>query len=51
LPPCTNYTGGMVLAEICKQLPRGSVACFCVLHPDLQNIGPDPDLASALSGK
>ena len=45
LPPCTNYTGGMVLAEICKQLPRGSVACFCVLNPDLQNIEPDPDLA------
>ena len=45
VPPCTNYTAGIVLAQIIKQLPSGSVACFCVLNPDLQNIEPDPELA------
>jgi glycosyltransferase involved in cell wall biosynthesis len=44
VPPCTNYTAGMVLAQIIKVLPTGSVACFCVLNPDLQNIESDPEL-------
>src|SRR4051795_11847613 len=45
VPPCTNYTAGMVLAQIIKVLPKGSVACFCVLNPDLQNIDFDPELS------
>ncbi len=44
VPPCTNYTAGMVLGQIVKVLPKGSVSCFCVLNPDLQNIEHDPEL-------
>ncbi|MGY6156164.1 TylF/MycF/NovP-related O-methyltransferase [Paraburkholderia graminis] len=44
VPPCTNYTAGMVLGQIVKVLPKGSVSCFCVLNPDLQNIERDPEL-------
>jgi glycosyltransferase involved in cell wall biosynthesis len=35
----------MVLAQAIKILPKGCVACFCVLNPELQNIEPDPELA------
>jgi hypothetical protein len=45
VPPCANYTAGMVLGQIVKVLPTGSVVCFCVLNPDLQNIEPDLELA------
>ncbi|SKC94042.1 TylF/MycF/NovP-related O-methyltransferase [Paraburkholderia hospita] len=45
VPPCTNYTAGMVLGQIVKVLPKGSVSCFCVLNPDLQNIERDPELS------
>lgn len=45
VPPSTNFSGGLVLAQACKLLPRGSIACFCVLNPDLQRIDLDPELA------
>jgi glycosyltransferase involved in cell wall biosynthesis len=45
VPPCTNYTAGIVLGQIIKVLPKGSVSTFCVLNPDLQNIEADPELA------
>jgi glycosyltransferase involved in cell wall biosynthesis len=31
IPPCTNYTGGIVLDQLCRLLPHGSIVCFCVL--------------------
>ena len=45
IPPSTNYTAGLVLAQACKTMPRGSVACFSIVNPELQNIRLDPDLA------
>lgn len=39
IPPCRNFTGGLVQSQLCSFLPEGSVACFTVLNPDL-----DPEL-------
>jgi glycosyltransferase involved in cell wall biosynthesis len=36
LPPCKNYTAGLVLDQLCRFLPRGSIACFCVSAPELE---------------
>ena len=33
IPPSEDYTAGLVLAQMCRLLPRGSVACFLVLNP------------------
>ncbi|HWI55213.1 MAG TPA: glycosyl transferase [Desulfobacteria bacterium] len=35
MPPCKNYTAGLVLDQLCRFLPRGSVACFAVVNPHL----------------
>lgn len=44
MPPCKNFTAGLVLAQLVKFLPKDSVACYCPLHPHL---APelDPELA------
>jgi glycosyltransferase involved in cell wall biosynthesis len=36
IPPCQNFTGGLVLAQLCRFLPRGSLACFTILNPHLK---------------
>ena len=33
MPPCTNYTAGLVLDQLCSFLPEGSLGCFSLLHP------------------
>jgi len=33
MPPCTNYTAGLVLDQLCSFLPEGSLGCFSVIHP------------------
>lgn len=43
IPPCSNYTGGVVLADECRLLDEGSVAAFVVLNPHLR-----PEPASGL---
>src|SRR5258706_1302327 len=40
VPPSTNYTGGLMLDQLVRFLPQGSVACFSVLdrrvvHPQV----------------
>lgn len=45
IPPSTNYTAGLVLAQACKVMPHGSIACFSIVNPELQSITLDPDLA------
>jgi hypothetical protein len=39
IPPCRNLTAGLALAQLCRFLPRGSLACFTILnrhlHPEL----------------
>ncbi len=36
MPPCKNYTAGLVLDQLCRFLPQGSVACFAVVNPYLK---------------
>jgi glycosyltransferase involved in cell wall biosynthesis len=45
IPPSTNYTAGLVLAQACRSMPHGSIVCFSIVNPELQNIELDPDLA------
>ena len=35
IPPCTNYTAGLVLDQLCRFMPRGSVAVANVRNPEL----------------
>jgi glycosyltransferase involved in cell wall biosynthesis len=44
IPPCSNYTGGWVIAEQCRLLPPGSLCAFIVLNPQLQPLL-SPDLS------
>ncbi len=44
MPPCKNFTAGLVLDQLCRFLPRGSIACFCVGLPELNaRVSPDLD--------
>jgi hypothetical protein len=36
IPPCKNLTAGLVLAQLCRFLPRGSLVCFTILNRHLQ---------------
>jgi hypothetical protein len=36
IPPCENFTAGQVLAQLCRFLPPGSLACFTILNPHLK---------------
>jgi hypothetical protein len=38
IPPSNNYTGGIVLDQLCKFLPEGSISCFLVKEPSLDPI-------------
>jgi glycosyltransferase involved in cell wall biosynthesis len=33
MPPCKNYTGGLVLDQLCSFLPKDSAACFAIVYP------------------
>lgn len=44
IPPCTNYTGGLVVAQQCRFLPPERLCAFVVLNP-LLTAHPAPDLA------
>lgn len=39
IPPCRNFTAGLVLDQLCSFLPEGSVSCFTVLNREL-----DPEI-------
>ena len=42
IPPCKNFPAGLVLDQLCRFLPRGSIACFVVLDQALSaRISPD----------
>ena len=43
IPPCKNYTAGLVLDQLCRFLPPGSISCFCVAVREL-NASLSPDL-------
>ncbi|WP_407357234.1 glycosyltransferase [Methanolobus sp. WCC5] len=35
VPPCQNLTAGLILDQLCRFLPKGSIACFAVVNPSL----------------
>ncbi len=39
IPPCRNFTAGLVLDQLCSFLPEGSICCFTVLNREL-----DPEI-------
>lgn len=42
IPPCKDFTAGLVLDQLCRFLPRGSIACFVMLDPHLEaRLSPD----------
>lgn len=43
IPPCKNLTSGLVLDQLCRFLPRGHIACFAVVNPDI-NVSVASDL-------
>lgn len=36
VPPCSNYSGGLVLEQLCRFLPKGSLVCFALMDPKLE---------------
>ena len=45
IPPCSNYTAGLVTAQLCRHLPAGALSIFCV-----QNRGLKPEYCADLAG-
>jgi hypothetical protein len=45
VPPCREYTGGLVLTRLCSFLPEGSIACMCVQSHQLTHIKMTPELS------
>src|ERR1700722_5912356 len=35
IPPCKDFTAGLVLDQLCKFLPRDALCCFAVVNPFL----------------
>ena len=35
IPPSTNYSGGIHLAQLCRHLPEGALDIFAILNPNL----------------
>jgi hypothetical protein len=44
IPPSSNLTAGIVTAQMCRFIPAGELAVFCVQNPHLRPM-PYPDLA------
>lgn len=44
IPPCKNYTAGLVLDQLVRFLPKGSVSCFAVVNKDISDARLTPDL-------
>ncbi len=44
IPPCLGLTAGLILDQLCRFLPKGSIACFIVENPSLdERVSPDLD--------
>ncbi|MCL5407123.1 MAG: glycosyl transferase [Patescibacteria group bacterium] len=41
VPPCSNYSGGLVLEHLARFLPKGSLVCFAVMNNLLKPDIPD----------
>ncbi len=44
IPPSKGYTGGLFIHQLCKLLPKDSVACFAVVNPGLKDARLSTDL-------
>lgn len=44
IPPCKNYTAGLVLDQLCRFLPKGTIACFATINPHLVDVQLSADL-------
>ncbi len=44
IPPCSNYSGGQVLEQLCQFLPKNSLVCFILLDKSLH-----PEISKELS--
>jgi len=44
IPPCKNYTAGLVLDQLCRFLPKGSIACFAIVNPHIVDARLSDDL-------
>lgn len=51
IPPCSNFTAGLVLDQLVSFLPENSVACFTVLNPTLDPILTHPEIPTRIIGK
>ena len=38
IPPCSNFTQGLVIDQLCRFFPHGSIACFAVSYPQLDPV-------------
>lgn len=44
IPPCKNFTAGLVLDQLCRFLPKESIACFAIVNPAIDaKLTPDLD--------
>lgn len=42
IPPCKNYTAGLVLDQLCRFFKEGELACYVILNKDLDaKLSPD----------
>ena len=48
MPPCTNYTAGIVLEQLCSFLPAGSVACYSAVDKSVRPDVPPTMLSSPM---
>lgn len=44
IPPCKNFTAGLVLDQLCRFFPAGHIACFAMIDPYIES-KLSPDLA------
>jgi glycosyltransferase involved in cell wall biosynthesis len=42
IPPCKEYTGGIVLDQLCRFVPRDSIVCYCIHNSKIKaKLSPD----------
>jgi glycosyltransferase involved in cell wall biosynthesis len=44
MPPCSGYPTGLMLDQLCRFLPKGSIACYAVVNPHLEDARISRDL-------
>lgn len=51
IPPCRNYTAGLVLDMLCRFLPAESIACCAIMNKEINDAILPPDLAKKMPFK